>query len=424
MSQLKDVMQYNIFPTADMILSMSKEFGIHYEQWEQKATAEPEVDLPSLPVRMKRHASLDMHNSEYMKWRHSSQQLRQNQFKDFIQDNIKKVHEESERLQKPEAAVLRMDQRTNRPAHNYSIQTLNSKEQAMELIRKEMAKVPGRRFTYSQQYHSATVEPGSMTTKPDSSSTATTPVWVSTTSSDRPTEHPRHLDEARVEELRKPWRENILHANILKPTLSRDRLAWNQRHEDFQLYSKPPTFFSPSPASIYLAGDHLKQEQLPQLSGSKPPGNFNTPFPQFKCHMGGKSQDILKDEPKKYSLRKPGMTLKPLPQLSVINFEDDKLVEDKSAALGPGPCADCSLSSKSNAIPRHSSQYSKYHYNGFSKQHSFLYKRTALPLTDEEKSIFNFQKYTPETKARITDVQPSRNIVEARTHKDLIMYTK
>ncbi|XP_065811409.1 uncharacterized protein FLJ43738 [Labrus bergylta] len=303
MSQLKDVVQYNLFPTADMILSMSKEFGIHYEQWEQKATAEPEVDLPSLPVRMKRHSSLDMHNSEYMKWRH-----RQNQFKDFIQDNIKKLHEESKRLQKPEAAVLRMDQCTNRPAHNYSIQTLNSKEQAMEMIRKEMAKVPGRRFTYSQQYHSATVEPGSMTTKPDSSSTATAKVWVSTTS--RPTEHPRHLDEARVEELRKPWRENILHANMLKPTLSRDRLAWNQRHEDFQLYSKPAPFFSPTPASIYLTGDRLKQERLPQISGSKPPGNFNTPFPQFKCHMGGKSQDILKDEPKKYSLRKPGMTLK------------------------------------------------------------------------------------------------------------------
>lgn len=37
-------------------------------------------------------------------------------------------------------------------------------------------------------------------------------------------------------------------------------------------------------------------------------------------------------------------------------------------------------------------------YSKFSKQHSFLYKRTALPLTDEEKSIFTFQKYAPNMK--------------------------
>lgn len=31
-------------------------------------------------------------------------------------------------------------------------------------------------------------------------------------------------------------------------------------------------------------------------------------------------------------------------------------------------------------------------YSGFCEQHSFLYKRTALPLTDRERSIFRFQK--------------------------------
>lgn len=36
--------------------------------------------------------------------------------------------------------------------------------------------------------------------------------------------------------------------------------------------------------------------------------------------------------------------------------------EEKSEALAPGPCAICGLASNNNFIPRHSSQYSKYHY--------------------------------------------------------------
>lgn len=64
MRQLKDVVQYDLFPSADMILSMSKEYGT--EQWEQRVGAD-KMDIPCPLDRMKRYAPLDTHNRQYMK---------------------------------------------------------------------------------------------------------------------------------------------------------------------------------------------------------------------------------------------------------------------------------------------------------------------------------------------------------------------
>ncbi|XP_037346559.2 uncharacterized protein FLJ43738 isoform X2 [Pungitius pungitius] len=309
--RLTDATHCDLFPSAAMILGLGKTCGTRAGQREQKGAANVAPAPPTRPAHVKSDAPRGAQSLE--KWKRTSRSV--NQSRDFIQENVKKVHEESERLQKPKAAVFGKELFAAGPVHNYSIQTFNSSERAKELLREAMAQAPGRRFTYCQRYHSATVERGHGTSQKRTDSVAA--VWFTSRSSESKL-HPRHPDEARVEELRKPWRENVLHGNILKPPLSRDTWAWSQRHEDFQLHFKPLSFFSPPPSTIHLAGDLLKQEQLEAAAAQNPPGT--APLPRFTCHMAGNSdriQEILKDEPKKYSLRKAGMVLEPLPPLSV-----------------------------------------------------------------------------------------------------------
>lgn len=76
--QLQDVVQYDLFPSADMIFSMSRVCGTYAEQQEEKVRADT-VDVPSVPLQMRRHAPLNTHNREYMK------QPQLKQCTDFVQ---------------------------------------------------------------------------------------------------------------------------------------------------------------------------------------------------------------------------------------------------------------------------------------------------------------------------------------------------
>lgn len=42
--------------------------------------------------------------------------------------------------------------------------------------------------------------------------------------------------------------ERELFANVLKPTLARERWSWDRRHLDFELYKQPPPFLELPPA--------------------------------------------------------------------------------------------------------------------------------------------------------------------------------
>lgn len=428
---LKDAVQYDLFPSAEMILCLSRLYKTPNEEWKQilgvtsqsgaQTGAQTHVPVKSHVKNRPRGAKEFTHcyiNNHYAAFRKP---------KDFIQENIRKVHENSVRIQKP-AMTLRLKVAQDRPVHNYSIQTFNTNELNKDWLQQQMAKLPGRRFTYSQEYHSATVEPGeyTVTTPTKDSHPEAAEVFALqdqwpvletrnllaihgsryfdprrtwNTSVSRPKMHPKTPDLARVEELRKPWRENILHGNILKSPLSRGPWSWSHHSQDFQLYRKAPAFISPPPVSIHLSGESLQEEQIFAARAQHSrwekkllfANRSTSSVPEFKCHMTGtdKLQDLLKDKPQKYSLSRPGLLLKPVPRLSVISHSADVTGVQRSLALAPGVCTDCSLSSRNNAIPRHRHQCLR-----FDKKSPFLYKRAALPLTEEEKDIFNFTVVT------------------------------
>ncbi|CAL8336401.1 unnamed protein product [Lota lota] len=442
-SKLLEAVRCDLFPTEDMIRSLSRELGTVPGRTEQKIQVEVEEEevvqeeadvSSSLAAWERRRGPLDMYNTKYMEWqRLAAWQQRNNHTTDYVTENIREVHLRSGQIQKPRLAEFGREPAVVGPVHNYSIQTFNSHRRGLELLRKEMAKEPGRRFTYSQQYQSATLEPGCFTHAPR--------VTRAAFDCYSPREHPPRPDQARVEELNKPWKENILHANTLRPPLTRDRWPWCRRSLDFQLYTTPPPLFGPPPPiSVHLDGECLQQEQL--LVVGEPHGRWprqllpagglvpddHSQLPDFKCYRGvvsGKFQDILKDEPMKYSLRKPGLAFKPLPALAVLRGGSDEDQDAQNKALGPGPFPEKNLSAVNNSIPRRHSQYKRYRFMRYCVPRSLLHTRRSSPLTESERARHTVP--SPDVKTRrqnTTAARPFKAIVEVRTHREVTLYAQ
>ncbi|KAI1891006.1 hypothetical protein AGOR_G00159420 [Albula goreensis] len=125
----------------------------------------------------------------------------------------------------------------------------------------------------------------------------------------------------------------------------------------------------------------------------------------------------------KYSLRRPGMVLKPIPAVSVVRLPDDT-ERDVSPAFSPGILEKHSLRWDSNAIPRHPSLHHKFHFTEYWRSHSFHHKRAAPPLTDEERHAYSLPQPapTPEPPANRAHTKPAGAIMETRTYGDIYLH--
>uniref|UniRef100_A0A2K6V056 Uncharacterized protein n=1 Tax=Saimiri boliviensis boliviensis TaxID=39432 RepID=A0A2K6V056_SAIBB len=117
-----------------------------------------------------------------------------------------------------------------------------------------------KRFTYSQNYLSAMVEPLDLKEEEKQAQKKSRQAWLTArgfqvTGLQGDTESSfQHLKLPHIKELNEEWKENSMFANVLEPVLDRDRWSWDRRHVDFDLYKKPPPFLelppSPAPKSV------------------------------------------------------------------------------------------------------------------------------------------------------------------------------
>ncbi|XP_039626855.1 uncharacterized protein cfap92 isoform X2 [Polypterus senegalus] len=418
MKTLRDTLRKDLFPTAEMIMSLGEELGIPPGQAivvSSKATI-PTPSSDHIPAQVKstsKYPPLDNHNWDYIVMKQNC--LQKSQERDFIQGNIDLLNQASQRIQRPKVRMITALPPAGKAAYNYSGQALNSTELSKQLLRREMAKAPKRLFTYNQEYMSATVLPVDLEKDAKEKEARSKACWRTAEgftypgfkSSIESNRHHKIPDTARLDELEKPWLENLLHANVLQPTLSRGRWTWSRRAEDFELYKKPNAFFSPkAPVTVFLAGDSLQEEQL--QAAQRQYQNWQqkvvvTGDMKFSRH----SHESLEDK-------------RPMPSLGPVQ---KSLLEKPTRQLGfaPGAAEHHSLSWDANAIHRHDTEHMKFQelrgadFLPYYKEHTFRYKRATKLLTDEERNVFLFQQHLPAAIELFTS-EPPRNVMELKTH--------
>ncbi|XP_068763493.1 uncharacterized protein CFAP92 isoform X2 [Struthio camelus] len=402
--RLRDVVHGDLLPSAEMITVLSQEFGIPLTKEDLFTQKPPSVSFSSdsytkpakvSSVKPAVYSSLDNYNEKYMQWKKEIEDKISSE-RNHIEANIAAVSQLKGKMKNPKFEAFRIFPVDGKSVYNYSSQSLNSTELAKKRLRQEMATEPKKRFTYCREYLSAMLDPVDLVAAYKESLAKSKSMWLSPDgfvfpgykSSIESNLHPQMPDKARLKELSEKWQENVLFGNM-DPVLPRDRWSWDKRHIDFDLYKKPPELCMATVLQrdatqvLQTAFDDtkLKVHRCSTAAELRARG----PRAAFQLQ---KLQGLLKDKPLKFSLRKPGLILKPMPALSVLDSQpcdnsSDVLGKRKSITCGfvPGASDQHSLKWNKNIIPCHNREHEKFEklkgadFKLLCYNHSFIYKR-------------------------------------------------
>ncbi|XP_031757222.1 uncharacterized protein KIAA1257 homolog [Xenopus tropicalis] len=465
---LRRALQRDLLPSADMIELLSREFGVpvtpthSFPKEETSVTQNPVIPDGAAQRGGRKLAlgPLDNCNTQYTELKRD----RERQGRDFIQSNIEKVNRLSRLMRRHSGDWIRISPCAGTAVHNYSSQTLSSSRLAHRALLQALAKEPRQRFTYSQEFHSATVSLSDPDADRKVLAAQSKGKWMSPggfvypgfKSSIESNEHPKKPDEARIAELSKAWREGTLHRNTQQPTLPRERWCWEQRHQDFQL---PPKVSDtdgqlPPPSAPPTGETPQEEERRGRRAEYQQEGpRANTQSMRFhRCLAAtelaaggpqassaqGRLEGLLKDKPAKLSLRRAGLALKPVPALSVLqnsgpnpNYIGQEGGQLRASHFVPGELGRHRLTWEGNAIPCPNTERGKFQqlkgqdFNLNCSQHSFLYKGEIKDLSPEERGVLLALAQTraqggtePGTKRR---VQASGNIIQTQSHNGFLL---
>ncbi|XP_070192982.1 uncharacterized protein [Littorina saxatilis] len=447
---MKDVVKNNIFLNSDMVVSMSKEFGVPFTaedfeelrpDWERSPLLTRDEAITETPMVMLQTSRdwtpIDSFNKDFVDSMVERQEKGSSH--DFIGENKDQVKRESDmnlflrsqtRMPLVQADVVK--------THNYSTQTLNSTELANEALRAKLQEQPDTRFTRCQEFlHSSTIVPVNLEALAKEEAEASRKLWRSPSGWIYPGKrsmvesnaHPNKPHPARIDELQEEWRENILHVRELQPPLERDRFPWDYRRHDMELYIKPPPEFI-KPLSIHLPGVKLQAEKMEakeremalwksQVVVDDTEQYFHRLLPKTEMTDAGfyssnqidRLTSLLKDPPNKFSLKQTNV--RDIPPLSVVNYPSvDTLARAQGLPLPPaipeegqervdgykpGPFDLSSWSIEDNRVPaqvydhrvhaaKHGQDFTLVH-----KDRQRLWKKSIVPLNEQERDNHLFR---------------------------------
>ncbi|KAF4023795.1 hypothetical protein G4228_016056 [Cervus hanglu yarkandensis] len=287
-SRLREVITGDLLPSSAMIKELSQEFGMPMSQEDlterQLLAVAPAPSLEGFQSRKSALASeIHSHQEKYLQWRNNVILKSRVQKQSLIQRNISAASQVSRKPPSSAARVMRVSAPGAHTVHNYSVQTLNSVELAKKELYREMAKEPGRRFTYSQKYLSATVGPLDLEEEERRARRESRQAWRTPFGFQTAGLHSmgttRPLGLPPIAAATEEWGEKALFANLLGPALRRERWRWDRRHQDFDLYTRPPAFLELPPApkpgagesgAWALGGTPRSPLRLPSQPGGRP----------------------------------------------------------------------------------------------------------------------------------------------------------
>ncbi|XP_076468773.1 uncharacterized protein LOC143299450 isoform X2 [Babylonia areolata] len=451
MHLMKDLVKNDMFPTSDMVVSMSKEFGVPFTaedfeelrpEWEKSpepVRVETVTETPGVMTQTGREwTPIDNFNKAFVD--KMAQRKEKGPVHDFISENKEVVKRTSDvnvlLKEKTRVPEVQADVST---AHNYSTQALNSTELANQALRTVLQEQEDTRFTRSQDFqHSGTVVPVDVDDLAKEEVRRSKELWRTPTGWIYPGRrsmiesnvHPKRPSTARVDELKERWLENLLHVSELQPTLDRERFPWDYRQLDLNLYSKPSPLFKEEPLSIHLPGVQRAAEKAEaqqkeaaewqsRLVVKDPDVHVHRVLPNTEMTDAGfyssnqidRLTCLLKDSPQKISLKLTNV--RDIPPLGVVNYPAVDTVgrarglslkpaipgegQDKVPGYKPGPYTLRSWNMEDNRVPayvydhrKHAGQHGK-DFNTIHKERQQLWKRSIVPLSDTERENHLFQ---------------------------------